>query len=225
MARLHYITDASGVELADGASSLSLDANNALVPAGWGDATRGIITEFDFHIWASGTAACTAMDLRAAVAHAYTIAATDIDSVDHTTETFTEAAHGWLTGDGPVQFTTTGTIPAGLSLLTDYYIIKTAANTFKVAASRADALAGTAVAITSNGTGTHTLTGGATCTRLHWHSADGLLGPDNDGAISLTNQNSYVRTIPHEPLIYAYALVGTVPAATVSSKLYPRISL
>lgn len=69
----------------------------------------------------------------------------------------TATAHGLLTGDGPVQLTTTDTLPAGLDLLTDYWIIKLTNDTFSFAASLALALAGTAVDITDTGTGTHTL--------------------------------------------------------------------
>lgn len=57
-----------------------------------------------------------------------------------------------------VRFTTTTTLPAGLSLNTDYYLIRQTATTAKVATSYANALAGTAVDITDAGTGTHTLT-------------------------------------------------------------------
>ena len=71
---------------------------------------------------------------------------------------FTETAHGFCTGVRG-QFTTTCTdLPSGLSVNTDYFIIKVDANTFKVATSRTNALAGTAVAIADAGTGTHTYT-------------------------------------------------------------------
>lgn len=56
-----------------------------------------------------------------------------------------------------VRFTTTTTLPAGLSLATDYYVIKASDTTFKVATSYANAIAGTAVNITDTGTGTHTI--------------------------------------------------------------------
>lgn len=69
----------------------------------------------------------------------------------------TLAAHLMETGDGPFQFTTTVTLPAGLALATDYWAIKTASGTFRVATSLALALAGTQVDITDAGTGTHTI--------------------------------------------------------------------
>lgn len=57
-----------------------------------------------------------------------------------------------------VQFTTTTTLPAGLSLATDYWLVRQSATTAKVASSYANAVAGTTIDITDAGTGTHTLT-------------------------------------------------------------------
>lgn len=56
-----------------------------------------------------------------------------------------------------VQLTTTTTLPAGLSLATDYYVIKVTDTTCKFATSYANAVAGTAIDITDAGTGTHTI--------------------------------------------------------------------
>lgn len=56
-----------------------------------------------------------------------------------------------------VQLTTTTTLPGGLSLATDYYVIKVSDTTCKFATSYANAVAGTAVNITDAGTGTHTI--------------------------------------------------------------------
>jgi len=67
-----------------------------------------------------------------------------------------EVAHGYVTGL-KLQFTTTGTLPAGLSLITDYFIIKIDDDNYQVAISLANALTGTQVDITSAaGGGTHT---------------------------------------------------------------------
>ncbi len=57
-----------------------------------------------------------------------------------------------------VRFTTTGTLPTGLSLNTDYWLRRVSATTANVATSFANAIAGTYVAYTDAGTGTHTLT-------------------------------------------------------------------
>lgn len=61
------------------------------------------------------------------------------------------------TGDG-VQVSTTGTLPAGLAAATTYYYISLGMVSGKLATTRANAFAGTAINITSNGTGTHTIT-------------------------------------------------------------------
>lgn len=57
-----------------------------------------------------------------------------------------------------VRLTTTTTLPAGLSLATDYWLIRQSATTAKLASSLSNAIAGTAIDITDAGTGTHTLT-------------------------------------------------------------------
>lgn len=69
----------------------------------------------------------------------------------------TNAAHGLLTGDGPFQLTSSGTLPTGLALATDYWIIKIDANTHYFASSLANAFAGTFVTISGTGSGTHTI--------------------------------------------------------------------
>lgn len=56
-----------------------------------------------------------------------------------------------------VRLTTTTTLPAGLALATDYYVIKVTDGTFKLATSYANAVAGTQINITDAGTGTHTV--------------------------------------------------------------------
>ena len=69
-----------------------------------------------------------------------------------------DTAHGFTTGEGPLQLTSSGTLPAGLALTTDYWIIRVDDNTFKFATSRANAIADTDVDITAAaGGGTHTL--------------------------------------------------------------------
>lgn len=55
-----------------------------------------------------------------------------------------------------VRLTTTTTLPGGLSLATDYYVIRLSDTTFSLATSYANAIAGTAINITDAGTGTHT---------------------------------------------------------------------
>jgi hypothetical protein len=64
---------------------------------------------------------------------------------------------GWRRGD-VVQVASDGTLPAGLALATDYYVMPDSGGGFRLAASYADALADTAVAVTDAGTGVHTVT-------------------------------------------------------------------
>ena len=57
-----------------------------------------------------------------------------------------------------VRFTTTTTLPTGLTAGTDYWLIRVSATTARVATTFANAIAGTAIAFTDAGTGTHTVT-------------------------------------------------------------------
>lgn len=65
--------------------------------------------------------------------------------------------HDMITGDGPFQFATTGTLPAGLSTSTDYWCIKITDDAFKVATSYANAIANSPEILSDAGTGTHTI--------------------------------------------------------------------
>lgn len=63
--------------------------------------------------------------------------------------------HGLITAvEG--RFTTTGTLPAPLATDTDYWIIRLDNNEFRIASSLENARAGTAITLTTAGTGTHT---------------------------------------------------------------------
>lgn len=58
-----------------------------------------------------------------------------------------------------VRFTNSGgALPTGLSINTDYWLIRVSATTARVATTYANAIAGTAIAFTDAGTGTHTVT-------------------------------------------------------------------
>jgi hypothetical protein len=56
-----------------------------------------------------------------------------------------------------VHFTTTGTLPTGLSLDTDYYVIKVSDYTCRLATNYANAVSGTYITFLSDGTGIHTM--------------------------------------------------------------------
>lgn len=72
------------------------------------------------------------------------------DNINITSHPFTDLQR--------VQLTTAGTLPTGLALATDYYVIVVDADNIKLASSRANAIADTAVDITASGGGNHTIT-------------------------------------------------------------------
>lgn len=75
------------------------------------------------------------------------------------TDVITEVAHGMLTGAGPYRLSTSGALPTGTGIAVDtnVWIIAPTADTYKLATSKANALANTAIDITAAGSGTHTL--------------------------------------------------------------------
>lgn len=75
-----------------------------------------------------------------------------ITSIVTATDVITIAAHGFASGL-PVQATTTTTLPAGLELLTTYYVKLLTVDTFQLVDDT-----GAVIDITDAGTGTHTLT-------------------------------------------------------------------
>lgn len=76
-------------------------------------------------------------------------------AVNTSTEVIT-VANSYQTQDA-VKVRTSNTVPAGLTANTTYFVIRVSATTIKLATSAANALAGTAINITSQGTGTHSL--------------------------------------------------------------------
>jgi microcystin-dependent protein len=77
--------------------------------------------------------------------------------VNITTEEITVTGHSYRRTGFRVRVSSTGTIIGGLAIDTDYYVIVVNANTIKLATTRANAIANTAINLTSQGTGTHTI--------------------------------------------------------------------
>lgn len=101
-------------------------------------------------------------------------------------DTITLTAHTLKTGD-LVQLTTTLTLPTGLSLATDYYVINIDANTIALATSYANALANTRVDITAAaGGGTHTISKRLPIGTKIWISCDSDVLETHVTAISST---------------------------------------
>lgn len=128
-----------------------------------------------------------------------TLSQSDTFSADAGTDvcTYTSSANlpsNILTGTR-VRLTTTTTLPAGLALATDYYVIRVSNTTFKLATSYANAIAGTQIDITDAGTGTHTVswllpryTNGAGVNAFFFNSNSTALGAATPNlSISYTN--------------------------------------
>ncbi len=103
----------------------------------------------------------TSVTTTTAQATTNTLSQSDTFTADAGTDicTYTSTANipsNILTGTR-VRLTTTTTLPAGLALATDYYVIRLSNTTFSLATSYANAVAGTAINITDAGTGTHTI--------------------------------------------------------------------
>jgi hypothetical protein len=188
----------------------------------------------EFEFAGSTTIAITAASLRVGVLNTCTVAG-DTFTTTHAAETFTQSAHGFIVGDGPIRLTTDGTLPGGTAVDTDYYIGAVSdANTFKLSTSRANAIAGTTILLSSDGTGTHTYTpyasGNTAYQRIQWQQVNmgefgsgtgGLLGVAGAGAIALTTATGYMQRVRHTPRAAYYGLVATVDTGTVTVNCRP----
>lgn len=82
---------------------------------------------------------------------------TDVNTTDNQV---TVPGHNLETGFGPVRIDVSGTIPAGLDATVNYWLIKVDDDTLQFATSKANAIAGTEVDITTTGSGTFTVRNG-----------------------------------------------------------------
>lgn len=73
--------------------------------------------------------------------------------VNTSTERITIPGHGYQTGQGPFQLTTSGTLPTGLSTGTNYWIIAVDINTISFASTQANAYVPTPVLLSGTATG------------------------------------------------------------------------
>lgn len=166
--------------------------------------------QFDLECWANGTVALTGMKLLGLVPFDSAISSDDVDTVDFANDELDVTSHGLADGDGPIRFTTTGALPDGIEADTDYWVIEVNSGTIKIATSLENALEGTAVAIGDAGTGTHSFAG-ASAKSHRWLVVSEALGPDADGAVSLTAALGWVQRFDHRPRVIAYGLIGTHP--------------
>lgn len=144
---------------------------------------------------------------------------TDTD-VNITANTVTVTAHGYSTGF-KVQLTTTGTLPAPLTILTDYFLIVVNANTLKFATTLANALAGTAIDITTQGSAAaiDTITGVtlASASVTFRKSNDGVNFIDVQTATSITVDGSVMIEQPNTAYRY-FKVVKALTSGQVATK-------
>ncbi len=118
----------------------------------------GLSTDTDYYVI---PVTSTSIKLASSYANAEGGTAVDINSTGSGTHTIKSATLTMSTvynfPYAKVQIATTGTLPSGLSLLTDYYIIPSVNGKIRLASSYANALEGIGVDITTVGIGTHTI--------------------------------------------------------------------
>lgn len=106
-------------------------------------------------------------------------------AVDTGTDQITVTSNDSLKTGTAVVLTTTGSLPGGLSLATTYYVIYVSSTVIKLATSLANAIAGTAINITSQGSGTHTATVTYTARSL------GAVGGEESHAITVAEMGAH----------------------------------
>ena len=201
------------------AGALPPARGEAAVVTHW-NAGSGTVSQFDLEFWADDTSSVTAGKIYGGVLHDFVLADDDVDTVDFANNELDLTGHAYATGDGPVQLTTTDTLPTGLALATDYYISVVNANTIQLHTTWADAMAGTnAVTFSDVGVGTHTIEDTAETQRVHWLQY-GNLGPDGDGAVTLSAFQGWTQRFGHRPRTVAYAISATVSAANVWASIF-----
>ena len=201
----------------------------AYVPQWGDDVGNSIVRKVQLHLRGSETIAVTLAELIGGSLHAKVIADDAVDGVDITDNELDITTHAYFTGDGPLRLILTGTatVPGGLAVDTDYWVITRGANAISLALTLEDALNDVEIDLTStgsDGTGARTLADTADTERITWEGY-GLLGYAQDGAISLTAIRGYRVEFFHAQDVIAYGLVGTLSAGNVSAEIAPVESL
>ncbi len=97
-------------------------------------------------------------------------------NVNTSTNQITLTGHGFVSGE-LVRFTTSGTLPSGISLATDYWTIVDDANTIRFAPTQSTSYDRSAISLSTQGSGVHTITGYINhnfAQRQCWADRDGL---------------------------------------------------
>lgn len=116
-------------------------------------------------------------EFRAYQSGSFTFVAGDVDTG---TDTITEVAHGMQDGDPVTVSNSGGALPTGLAIDTTYYVVNSATNTFKLALTTG----GTAVDITTTGSGTNTASWGGSASQKIRDTAISLIRVINRNSAS-----------------------------------------
>lgn len=138
-------------------------------------------------------------------------------AVDVDTEVITVAAHGYTTGL-KVQISNPGTLPTGISPTTDYFVINLTTNTLQLASSLANALAGTPINISAQGSGTNTVevTALAGANVKLQKSNDGTVWTDEGSPTNITvDANLWLGKLNPEGAYMRVAYTATAGSFTV----------
>ena len=136
-----------------------------------------------------------------------------VSAVTIGSESLTVNSHPFNVGER-VFISSTGTIPGGLSALTEYFVIDTDANTIKLALTKADAIANSPIDITSTGSGTIVVAH----TKYLEATGNGLLSLDGESVVLgdrvlLKNQSTSFQNG-----IYTVTVIGGVSATAVLTR-------
>lgn len=165
---------------------LKLLSNQTQTVATFGSATNGPAVKAN----SNGTVAYA---VSAAVSVTVNTVASQHYTANDTTMIFTATAHGLVTGEAVTVSNSGGGVPTGLSTSTTYYVIYVDANDFQLATTLANALAGTNLTISSNGTGTQSViaTALASATVQLQKSNDGTNWANDGSSVSITATGVY----------------------------------
>ena len=145
-------------------------------------------------------------------------------AINATTNVFTKAAHGFVTGL-KVQVTTSSALPTGISAITDYFVVVLTPSTFKLSDTLAHALAGTNIIdISDTGTGNQTFTPVAIagCSVKTQKSNDGSNWSDAENAQNITADGSIWFSVV-DPTYKHTRLYFAITAGSFSADCYFQV--
>lgn len=215
---------------AQGAASTVL-TNNGSGALSWGAALTTTLNQYNTFIGNSSNVATSTNlnllgDISATTGSAtvtITIAAPGVVS---------DTSHGLVTGD-KLYLTTTGALPTGLSASTTYWVVYVDANSYSLASTLANAVAGTKITTSGSQSGTHTrysgglvLTSGVKGTITNDSATAGYLGENmsqfgvgggsvNFSDMTIADVSDTITLTPGDWEVSGYVIFDSAGAATI----------